>query len=167
MSLLGLVRGRRPLGIGALACLATAVVLEPGEKPDSERVIDECGSQVAAALHFVYEIFLQTRSEEVVPPYLRGIFEEYCAYVDRMETPPEKRFQQIHTGHCTFLVPAERRFVTKAGIQGVCFVGTPDEIIDRLRTAERAGLREVTLLPPMAYARKVYKDFAEKVMAKY
>ena len=64
-----------------------------------------------------------------------------------METPPEKRFQQVHTGHCTFLVPAERRFVTKAGIQGVCFVGTPDEIIERLRTAERAGLREVTLLP--------------------
>ena len=149
------------------ACLATAVVLEPGERPDSERVIDECGSQVTAALHFVYEIFLQTKSEEVVPPYFRGVFEEYCAYVDQMQTPPEKRFQQIHTGHCTFLVPAERRFVRKDGIQGVCFVGTPDEIIQRLRTAERAGLRELTLLPPMAYARKVFKDFAEKVIAKY
>ncbi|MGH7805137.1 MAG: hypothetical protein ACREQJ_12395 [Candidatus Binatia bacterium] len=102
-----------------------------------------------------------------MPPYFRDVFEEYCAYVDRMQTPPEKRFQQVHTGHCTFLVPEERRFVRKAGIQGVCFVGTPEEIIARLRTAEHAGLREVTLLPPMASARKVFKDFAEKVMAQY
>jgi alkanesulfonate monooxygenase SsuD/methylene tetrahydromethanopterin reductase-like flavin-dependent oxidoreductase (luciferase family) len=150
-----------------VACLATAVVLEPGEKADSERVVDECGSQVTCALHFVYEIYQQTKSEEVVPPYFRGVFQEYCDYVAKMATPAEKRFQQIHMGHCTFLVPAERHFVTKEAIQGVCLVGTPDQIVERLRRAEKAGLREITLLPPMKHARKVFRDFSEKVMARY
>jgi len=149
------------------ACLTTAVVLKPGEKADSERVVDECGSQVAAALHFIYEIVQLTKSEEAVPPYFRGVYQEYSDYVGKMETARERRFQQIHMGHCTFLVPAERRFVTKEAIQGVCLVGTPDQIIDRLRRAEKAGLREVTLLPPMKYARKVFRDFSEQVMAKY
>src|SRR5258706_317170 len=33
------------------AALTSAVVLKPGEKVDSERVVAQCGSQVAAVLH--------------------------------------------------------------------------------------------------------------------
>jgi alkanesulfonate monooxygenase SsuD/methylene tetrahydromethanopterin reductase-like flavin-dependent oxidoreductase (luciferase family) len=84
-----------------------------------------------------------------------------------MATPAEKRYLQIHNGHCTFLVPEERRFVTPKAIQGSCLVGEPAELIDHLRKAEKAGLQEVSLLPPMDYARKVFKDFAEQVMRKY
>src|SRR5262245_2022414 len=49
------------------AALTTAVVLKPGEKLTSDRVIDECGSQVAAVLHFVYEIYQQTHREDAIP----------------------------------------------------------------------------------------------------
>jgi hypothetical protein len=117
-------------------------------------------------MHYVYEIYTQTGSEEVVPPHLKHIWEEYCSYVDKMETPKEKRYQQIHNGHCTFLMPEERRFITPETIKGSCLVGEPDEIIGQVRTAEKAGLKEMTLLPPMASARKVFKDFAEQVMAR-
>jgi alkanesulfonate monooxygenase SsuD/methylene tetrahydromethanopterin reductase-like flavin-dependent oxidoreductase (luciferase family) len=148
------------------ATFTTVVVLRPGEPANSERVIDECGAMVACIIHYVYEIYKQTRNEEVVPPHLKSIWEEYCSYVDKMETPQEKRYQQIHNGHCTFLMPEERRFMTPEAIKGSCLVGEPDEIIDQVRKAEKAGLKEMTLLPPMASARKVFKDFAEQVMAR-
>jgi alkanesulfonate monooxygenase SsuD/methylene tetrahydromethanopterin reductase-like flavin-dependent oxidoreductase (luciferase family) len=145
----------------------TTVVLKPGEAVNSERVIDECGSLVACIIHYVYEIYRQTPTEAVVPPYLKNIWEEYCAYVEKMETPKAKRFQQLHNGHCTFLVPEERRFMTPEAIKGACLVGEPDEILDQIRKAEKAGLKELTLLPAMASARKVFKDFADYIMARY
>jgi alkanesulfonate monooxygenase SsuD/methylene tetrahydromethanopterin reductase-like flavin-dependent oxidoreductase (luciferase family) len=43
-------------------------------------------------------------------------------------------------------------------------VGTPEEIIDRIRALEKAGIKEVTLLPPADYQRKVFRDIAEMVM---
>ena len=146
--------------------LTTSVVLQPGEQLTSDRVIDECGSQVAGAIHFVYEIYKQTGNEDGIPKDFRGIWDEYCAFVDKMETPQEKRYLQLHNGHCTFLVPEERRFITPEAIRGVCLVGTPDEIIEKVRTAEKGGLKEITLLPPRESARKVFSDFAEHVMGK-
>jgi hypothetical protein len=121
---------------------------------------------VACIIHYVYEIYKQTHSEAVVPPHLKNIWDEYCAYVNKMGTPPEKRYQQIHNGHCTFLMPEERRFMTPEAIKGSCLVGEPDELIDYVRRAGKVGLKELTLLPPMASARKVIKDFAEQVMGR-
>ena len=46
-------------------------------------------------------------------------------------------------------------------------MGEPAEIIDKIRQAEKAALQEITLLPPMASARKVFADFAEHVMKAY
>lgn len=150
-----------------IAALTTVVVLKPGEKLTSDRVIDECGSQVAAVIHFVYEIYKYTKNENVVPPALHDIWEEYCSYVEKMRTPPEKRYLQIHNGHCTFLMPEERRFITPKTIQGTCIVGDPNDIIHQIHQAEKVGIKEVTLLPPMDYARKVLKDFSEQVIKHY
>lgn len=149
------------------ATVTTAVVLRPGEKLTSDRVIDECGSQVMCGIHFFYEIYQQTGKEEVIPPAFANVWEQYCAHVKAMQTPEEKRYLQIHNGHCTFLMPDERRFVTPEAIQGTTLVGEPEEIIAQVRQAERAGLREVTLLPPREYSRKVFRDFATQVMRRY
>ena len=150
------------------AALTTAVVLRPGETLSSERVIDACGSQVAAAWHYAWEGWrMDPSAGPPVPPALAGLFEEYCAYVDKMETPPEKRYLQIHEGHCCFLVPAERRFVTPEAIRTWILAGTPDELVHQLREAEAAGLREITLLPPMDQARELFRDFAKQVIERY
>jgi alkanesulfonate monooxygenase SsuD/methylene tetrahydromethanopterin reductase-like flavin-dependent oxidoreductase (luciferase family) len=45
-----------------------------------------------------------------------------------------------------------------------CITGTPEEIVAQLRTIEEAGIREITLWPPMDHERKVFRDFAELVM---
>jgi alkanesulfonate monooxygenase SsuD/methylene tetrahydromethanopterin reductase-like flavin-dependent oxidoreductase (luciferase family) len=149
------------------AALTTAVVLRPGERVDSERVIEQCGSQVAAALHFAYEIGKYTGNEGAIPPGFEDVWEDYCAYVEKMETPAAKRYLQIHNGHCTFLMPAERRFVTAKTIGASVMVGQSDELIERIRAAEQAGLKEIGILPPMAAARTVFKEFAEQVIRRY
>ena len=84
-----------------------------------------------------------------------------------METPKEKRYLQLHNGHCTFLMPEERRFVNEQTIRASIMVGTPEELIGRIRDVEKAGLKEIALLPPMASARAVFKDFAEQVIRRY
>jgi alkanesulfonate monooxygenase SsuD/methylene tetrahydromethanopterin reductase-like flavin-dependent oxidoreductase (luciferase family) len=150
-----------------LVTLTAAVVRQPGEKLTSERIIDEAGPWAAEALHFVYEIFQQTKQEDVIPAAFRGVWEEYCTHVEQMETPREKRYLQIHNGHGTFVVPEERRFITPEVIQGSCLVGEPQELIESLRRAEQAGLKEVGILPAFGHARKMLKEFAEQVMARF
>ena len=149
------------------ATLTSAVVLRPGEKADSDRVVEQCGSQVAAGLHFAYEIVKLTKNEAAIPHGFEGVWQEYCDYVEKMETPREKRYLQLHNGHCTFLIPEERRFVNETTIRASTLVGEPDELVARIREAERGGLKEVGLMAPMAAARTVFKEFAEQVMRRY
>jgi alkanesulfonate monooxygenase SsuD/methylene tetrahydromethanopterin reductase-like flavin-dependent oxidoreductase (luciferase family) len=149
------------------AALTSAVVLHPGETLASERVIDAVGSQVAAALHYCWEGMQLSGDPNQVPPSLQNLFGEYCEYVEKMQTPRAKRYLQIHEGHCSFLVPEERRFITPEAIRTWILAGTPDEIIHQLREAERAGLREITLLPPMDHARDVFRDISKHVIARY
>jgi alkanesulfonate monooxygenase SsuD/methylene tetrahydromethanopterin reductase-like flavin-dependent oxidoreductase (luciferase family) len=149
------------------ATLTSAVVLRPGEKPDSDRVVEQCGSQVAAGLHFAYEIVKLTKNEAAIPHGFEGVWQEYCDYVEKMETPREKRYLQLHNGHCTFLMPEERRFVNETTIRASTLVGEPDELVVRIREAERGGLKEIGLMAPMAAARTVFKEFAEQVMRCY
>ena len=150
-----------------VSAVTSAVILHPGETLASDRVVDACGAWVTTALHFVYEVYQLTKNEEVIPPAFADTWEEYCAYVDQMQTPADKRYLQLHDGHSTYLVPAERRFVTPKAIQGTSLVGTPEEIIERIREAERAGMRELTVLPPTETNREMITEFAELVMRKY
>jgi len=159
--------GRRLPSSFRTTALTTAVVLKPGEAVDSERVVEQCGSQVGAALHYAYEVWSQTRSDAAIPSGLENVWQEYVDYVAAMETPEEKRYLQIHEGHCTYLVPAERRFVNAETIRASAMVGEPDELIARIKAAEQAGLTELGLLPPMAPARTVLREFAEQVIARY
>jgi len=144
-----------------------ACVLKPGETAASDRVIEETGAEVISTLHFWYELYLQRGSDAFVQDSVRGLWEDYKAYVET-EMPLERRHQMIHTGHCAFLPPAERRFVTPDLIEASGgLVGEADAIIERIRTLETAGLDQIVLLPPIAAARQNFKDFSEQVMAKY
>ncbi len=148
------------------ACLSYACVLEPGESLASDRVIDEVGSMASATLHYWWEIYKKAGHDGFVRGDARPVWENYLDHVE--STPEATRHQSVHDGHCTYLSPAERRFITPEIIRASGgLVGEPDEIIGRLRQMEAAGLREVTLLPPMASARKCFRDFAELVIAKY
>lgn len=157
--------GRRLPANFHTACLTTGCVLRPGEKLSDGRVIDETGSWVTAALHFFYEIWKQQgEREELIPPAFANVWGDYLKRVKSYSLPEEKRFRQIHDGHCTFLQPEERKFVTPEAIRATSIVGTPDEIVAQLREMEKGGIKEITLLPPAEYQRKVLRDFSEFIL---
>ncbi|MGH7907017.1 MAG: hypothetical protein ACREP6_10345, partial [Candidatus Binataceae bacterium] len=140
-------------------------VLRAGERLTDERVINETGSAVTCVLHLAYEIWNYLgRKDEVIPPFFANIWDDYLKRAESYSLPPEARFRQIHDGHCTFLQPEERRFVTPEAIRAICLAGEPDEIIARIRAMEAVGFKEVNLLPPADYQRKIFRDFAEYVM---
>jgi alkanesulfonate monooxygenase SsuD/methylene tetrahydromethanopterin reductase-like flavin-dependent oxidoreductase (luciferase family) len=144
--------------------LTHAVVLRPGETLSDARVIDVAAPYAVMAIHFVYEIWRFTGNDEVVPEYMKTVWEEYCDHVNAMDVPPEKLHQVLHTGHGSFCTPAERKFVTPDTINGSMMAGEPDEIAEQIRAAEQAGLDEISLLPGLEHAREVARDFAERVI---
>jgi alkanesulfonate monooxygenase SsuD/methylene tetrahydromethanopterin reductase-like flavin-dependent oxidoreductase (luciferase family) len=150
------------------AALTYACVLQPRESMTSERVIDQVGSMVSASLHYWYELYAKAGTDAFIPESCREEWDGYLSHVEHMQTPPERRHQQIHLGHCTYLVEAERPFITENTIRASGgLVGTPDEIVEQLRALEAGGLREVTLLPPMASARACFREFAEAIFDRY
>ncbi len=144
--------------------LTNAVILKAGEKLTDEAVVQRAGSWVVTALHFVYEIWRYTKDDSVVPEYMKGIWEEYNDHVENFELPPEKWHQRLHAGHCSWVPEGEQRFVTPAMIEGTSLIGGPSEIAAQIRAAEGNGLREVSLLPPLAHIREIAEDFANNVI---
>ncbi|MEM7325862.1 MAG: LLM class flavin-dependent oxidoreductase [Actinomycetota bacterium] len=128
-----------------LTCsLTTAVVLEPGEATDSERVKDLCGAFAMASLHYSYD---QYRNYGRLPSGpVAEVWEEYRAVVE--EVPEDRRHQRVHAGHNCWVLPEERRFLTRELIEATCLVGTRDQLIERLRALDESGLDQVMLLPP-------------------
>jgi alkanesulfonate monooxygenase SsuD/methylene tetrahydromethanopterin reductase-like flavin-dependent oxidoreductase (luciferase family) len=150
------------------AALSYACVLQPGEKINSDRVIDEVGPMAIASLHYWWEAYQKDGDTSTVAGRCRDLFQQYLDFTAKEYKPAEKSYQQVHLGHCAFVPKEERHFVTEDLIRSTGgLVGTPEEIIAGLREREEMGLQEITLLPAMATARQNLKDFAEKVIAKY
>ncbi len=142
----GATEAGRTIDRGAyLTCsLTTIVVTEPGEPTDSERVKDLCGAFAIASLHYSYDQFRNYGREPTGP--VAAVWEDYRAVVEQVEG--ERRHQRVHAGHNCWVLPEERRFLTRELIEGTCIVGTRDEVIERLRALDDAGLDQVMILPP-------------------
>jgi alkanesulfonate monooxygenase SsuD/methylene tetrahydromethanopterin reductase-like flavin-dependent oxidoreductase (luciferase family) len=150
------------------AALTYACVLRPGESLTADRVIDEIGPMAAATLHYWWELYQKDGDTSTVAGRCRNLWDEYLAFTEKMEVPLARRYQQVHFGHCAFLPPEERRFITEDLIRATGgLVGTPEEILSMLRERAAMGLNEVTLLPAMDHARRNLRDFAEQVIARY
>lgn len=148
--------------------MASVCVLKPGETIKSERVVDHVGSTVIGAMHWWYELYRAYGDDSMVPDSCRDEWEQYKRLVSGWNIPPEQQHQRLHLGHATYLVPEERKLVTPALIAvGGALVGQPDEIIERLKAHEAAGLQEVVVLPAYDAAREVFSDFAREVIAWY
>ena len=125
--------------------LTTIVVLEDGEATDSERVKALCGAFAIASLHYTYDQFRNFGRVPTSGP-VASLWDDYRAVVEA--TPKGLRHQRIHAGHNCWVVPDEERFVTKDLIEATCLVGTRDQLIERLRALDDAGLDQVMILPP-------------------
>jgi alkanesulfonate monooxygenase SsuD/methylene tetrahydromethanopterin reductase-like flavin-dependent oxidoreductase (luciferase family) len=148
--------------------LVTALVVRPGETLSSDRVIDAAGAQVTARLHGWWEAWIKSGSEAFVPDDCRETWDAYKAYLDDLGLSRDALHRHVHRGHCTYLVPEERRFVTPAMIRRTSrLIAPPDEIIDYIRQLETAGVSEISVLCDSGWAREVYADLAEQVIDRY
>jgi alkanesulfonate monooxygenase SsuD/methylene tetrahydromethanopterin reductase-like flavin-dependent oxidoreductase (luciferase family) len=90
----------------------------------------------------------------------------YQAYVSGMKTPIEERYLELHLGHCTYVEPAEWRFVTPAMIKACTIVGTREQVIEQLKALEAAGLTQVFINPPMEGFADCLEEISREVIAR-
>jgi len=145
-----------------VAAMVTLALRQPGEAPDSERIVAECGAAVLSGLHYLVARHLETGEDP--PEYARPVWKSYLDWLS--EAPPAVRHQRLHGSHYSFVDPDEARFVTADLIAATCLSGTPPELVERIKTLEREGLRQVMLYPPLNRQYRVIEDFADKVMAR-
>jgi alkanesulfonate monooxygenase SsuD/methylene tetrahydromethanopterin reductase-like flavin-dependent oxidoreductase (luciferase family) len=143
--------------------LTGGCVLEAGEPLTSNRVIEDTGAMVTSGLHYMWEVMPEPRRQAPVPPHYQAVWQKYLDFVDAMETPRARRYQQVHLGHCSYLVEDERQFVVPELIKAGTLSGSPEEIVTQIRAAEAAGLTQVMLMADERFAPRVLRDFAEKV----
>src|SRR5262249_40049348 len=110
------------------AAMATLALLEPGEAPDAERVVAECGAAVMTGLHYLVARHLETGEDP--PEYARPMWKSYMEWLN--QAPPAIRHQRLHGSHYSFVDPEEARFVTADLIRATCLTGRPEELVDRI-----------------------------------
>jgi alkanesulfonate monooxygenase SsuD/methylene tetrahydromethanopterin reductase-like flavin-dependent oxidoreductase (luciferase family) len=145
-----------------VSAMVTLAMLRPGEAPDSERVVAECGAAVMTGLHYLVARHLETGEDP--PEYARPVWKAYMDWL--AEAPAEIRHQRLHASHYSFVDPEEARFITADLIRATCLAGTPEELAERLRALEEQGLRQIMLYPPLNRQYRVIEDFAAQVMAR-
>jgi len=142
--------------------LTAACVLRAGEDLTSDRVVDTVGSMVIAGFHYSYDYVRNYGGEP--PVHLADDWDEFSDLVAAV--PEAQRHRRIHVGHCTWLEPKERKFVTPERIAATCLVGSGPEIIDQLHTLEGAGLGQVMLLPSLEKQYEALEDVSREVLAR-
>ena len=116
--------------------LTAACVLRAGEDLQSDRVVDTLGSMVIGGFHYAYDYVRNYGGEP--PAFLADDWDEFSALVEAV--PEAQRHRRIHVGHCTWLEPEERKFVTPERIAATCLVGSGAEIVEQLHALEGVGL---------------------------
>ena len=123
--------------------LTSGCILRPGEDIMSPRVINQIDlSQYCCyILHGAPKIWDQV----LLPPTrFRKQAEEYFKnHIMGMKTPLEKRFQEMHKGHLTFLQEGEEKYLNPDLIKAATLTGEPGEVRDRIRQLEDAGVTNI------------------------
>jgi 5,10-methylenetetrahydromethanopterin reductase len=140
--------------------LTAMIVKEEGEATDSPRIKHECGAMAMATLHYAYD---QWRNFGHQPPNaVASVWDEYTSLLS--EFPEERRHQRIHLGHNCWVIPEEQQFLTKELLQATCLIGTQEELIDKLRSLNEAGLNQIMNLPSFDTRFEVLETIAEKII---
>jgi alkanesulfonate monooxygenase SsuD/methylene tetrahydromethanopterin reductase-like flavin-dependent oxidoreductase (luciferase family) len=157
--------GAVPIGRSAdnlpIVSMTHICVLRPGEKVDSPRVKAMTGPWVMVHFHAIAAGFAGTR---YLSPEGRAVYKAYEEYVANMKTPAAERYLDLHIGHCTYVLPEEQKFVTPETITATTIVGTREEVVERLKALEQAGLSQVFINPPMDGFNDCLEDISRQVI---
>ncbi|RMF19421.1 MAG: LLM class flavin-dependent oxidoreductase, partial [Deltaproteobacteria bacterium] len=137
------------------------VVLAPGETSASPRVLDAAAPFVTNAYHFIVE---WGTAPIAITPEVEPDIERYKKYAASL--PAERRHLILHEGHLIYARPEEREFVTPAMAELVAQIGEPDDLIERIRALEEAGLSQY-VIQVTSEAERQLREFAELVIRRY
>jgi alkanesulfonate monooxygenase SsuD/methylene tetrahydromethanopterin reductase-like flavin-dependent oxidoreductase (luciferase family) len=151
--------GRRFDGFRSCA-LTNVVLLEPGERVDSERVVHAVGPNVMASVYYFYDEVHERGVEP--PPFLRPLWKRYCALVE--STPPAHRHFRTHEFHYTRLHAGEAELIDAALIRATCLVGTAEELVEQIRELERQGLQELMFATGTGEKWRLAEALAQRVL---
>lgn len=136
-------------------------ILEPGEAPNSPRMIDRCGAMAMASMHYAFDQF---RNFGHQPPHaFAEVWEDYTQLLSQF--PEDRVHQRIHMGHNCWVVPEELAFLTPEVMKRTCLIGEQDEVLERLFELHAAGLNQVMNLPNFDTRYEVLAEISEKVIA--
>lgn len=109
--------------------LSSVAVLQPGEPADSDRIKATIGPNVMASVYYFYDEVMEKKIDP--PPFLERIWKPYCALVE--QTQLEFRHFRTHELHYTGLHEGEAALIDAQLIRDTCLVGTPEELVERIR----------------------------------
>jgi alkanesulfonate monooxygenase SsuD/methylene tetrahydromethanopterin reductase-like flavin-dependent oxidoreductase (luciferase family) len=156
--------GRDAQTIGATMFAATCV-LKPGESLGSARVLSQMGPMAAVALHALWEASAVAGQ---LPSSLRAIYEKYRdEYVDKLDVPADRRYLKVHEGHTIYVKPGEERFLTPEVIAAFSMTAPREQLIDRIRELEAAGLDEIAFCIPNDGARERIEELGREIVSRY
>jgi alkanesulfonate monooxygenase SsuD/methylene tetrahydromethanopterin reductase-like flavin-dependent oxidoreductase (luciferase family) len=159
----GAARANRAIGGDFHTCSLTNIaVLEPGEAIDSDRIKAALGPNVMASVYYFYDEVKERGIDP--PPFLERIWKPYCALVEK--TPEAHRHFRTHEFHYTRLHPGELELIDAQLIRDTCLVGPPEELIERIRSLETEGLRELIFATGNAAKWRLAEDLSRQVLAR-
>ena len=158
-------RFHKPLDNFSATMFCAACVLQPGESLTSPRVLKWVGPVAAVALHALWE---SSAVASQLPPTLAPLAERYRSeYVDKLRVPADRRYMTVHGGHMMSVNPGEEPFLTPEVIQSFSLTAPREQIIDRIKALEAAGLKEVAFCILNDHAREMIEELSSEIVAKY
>ena len=110
-------------------------VLRPGETSSSTRVINSLAPFITNFLHVQVEW-----DDKLLPPSpeLADVISRYRKHAQSI--PEKHRHLVLHEGHLVYARNDEREFLNADLARAVAMVAEPDDMIERIRALEKAGL---------------------------
>jgi alkanesulfonate monooxygenase SsuD/methylene tetrahydromethanopterin reductase-like flavin-dependent oxidoreductase (luciferase family) len=128
-------------------------------------VIERMGPFAIVFLHALWE---QSTVASGLPESLAGVWSRYRdEYVARSKTPADRRYLDVHEGHLIYLKPGEEKYVDENLVKAMTLTGRPEEIIERIKALEAAGLKQVSIQVVYPHGREMIEEFGRNVIAKY
>jgi len=145
--------------------LTTACLLRPGEGYDSPRVKKAAGPWAMLAMHALYE---RVQNPTAAPDAIRSAFSHYQTFIDEQKRRLGDRYYlTLHDGHGLYLQPEEERFVTPGVVRATTMTASPEELVERLRALERAGVKQVAFIPATDAFSEFVREFSDKVIVRF
>lgn len=120
------------------ALLGYGTVLDDGEAPDSDRVMDAAGPGGAVVFHGMYEA-----GPELLDGFEGGA--EWRAAIE--EFPESERHLHTHEGHFVAMTERDRAAVGADLVAATTWTGPADALAERLADVEASGVSEFVYAP--------------------